>query len=512
MASIALPGLGAPDWILSVFILLVILGFPLALVLAFALEVTPAGISKAKSDNDDVPIHVGLGDYAILGLVAVIALSSLFQIFNGSSNLQDQISEGPALTKTEALDGPSVSGLQKRAAIAVLPFSNASTNETEDYFADGITIDIITRLQTLRLFPIISKNSTFAYRGQSLDARSVGEALGADYIVEGTVRRSDEQLRVTAQLIESETGYSIWSSTYNRPTGDLFALQDDIANSIASALAPEIKRSEISKARARPSADPTAYDLYLQSIRLSRTEDFAEVQIAKANLERAIEIDPNFAPPLVELAWIEHDRITYYVNETTWEQSVEARDNAFAYGEKAVALDPQYAGGHAIYGHMLLHYKKPKEGLIGLRRSVELNPSSSEHHSNYAWGLIANGEHDEAIKEYEIARTLNPQDPMAWEIYQNIGYAHLFSGRYQEAIASTNEGLLLNPNNFYSLMTMVCANNRLGRTIEAKAALEAFGKLAPTFSTKSLDLTSFSNEAIAVFKEDFFALGWEDAY
>lgn len=499
VASIMLPNLGAPGWVLSTFILLVILGFPLALILTWATDLSPA---EATNPSLETPAPVGLSDFAIIAMVAVIAAASIYQIMNMGRSGQEDI-----VTKS----GLVVSGIERRAAIAVLPFTNASTDKDQDYFADGITVDIISRLQSLRLFPIISQNSSFTFRGASVDVRKVGEDLGAKYIVEGTVRRAGDRLRVTAQLIEVDTGFSLWSETYDRDAGDLFDLQDDITQSIASALAPEIKRSEILKARAKPTDDLDAYDLYLKGIRLSRAEEFSDVLAAQENLLAAVRLDPEFAPPLVDLAWIEHDLITYHSDETTFERSKEARDKALAYGEKAVSLDPQLAEGHMIYGHMLLHFGKLDQGLSAFERAVQLNPSSAIIRSNYAWALFANGRYDRALEEMATGRRLNPNDPGLWEIYSNEAFIYMAMRRYEEAIANVNQSLLLYPENPYSFMTLVSCYNRTGRQEEALLAMENLKRVAPNFSTRTLDLTSFSATQIAGFRADFAALGWKES-
>lgn len=495
VASIMLPNLGAPGWVLSTFILLIILGFPLALILTWAAELTP---SAGADPGPEATMSAGMSDFAIIAMVAIIAAASIYQIMNAG---QEDI-----ITKS----GLVVSGIERRAAIAVLPFTNASADEEQDYFADGITVDIISRLQSLRLFPIISQNSSFTFRGASADVRKVGEDLGVKYIVEGTVQRAGERLRVTAQLIAVDTGFSLWSETYDRNTGDLFDLQDDITQSIASALAPEIKRSEILKARAKPTDDLDAYDLYLKGIRLSRAEEFSDVLAAQENLLEAVRLDPEFAPPLVELGWIEHDLITYYSDETTYERSKQARDQALEYGERAVSLDPQLAEAHSVFGHMLLHFGRLEQGLAALAHALALNPSSASIRTNYSWALILNGRQEEGLEEMTVSRRLNPNDPLVWEIYSNSAYAYLDMGRYQEAITNANSSLLLNPENPYSFMILVSGYHRDGRQEEALLAMENLKRVAPNFSIRTLDLTSFSATQIAGFRTDFAALGWSD--
>lgn len=511
VASVALPGFGAPGWALSFFILMVALGFPLALVLAWALELTPDGIRPMQKGTDaSANKSVNLQDYSIIGLVCIIAIASVYQIIDKTG---ETVSEQNSTALKETYDGNTglkVTGISGRAAIAVLPFTNASNDTSQDYFTDGITIDIIARLQSLRLFPIISKKSSFALRDETADSQTVGEKLGATYVVEGTVRRSQNRIRITAQLTEARTGYAIWTETYDHEAGDLFDLQDKITLSIASALEPELKRSEMLKARAGATTSTTAYDLYLKGLRLSRAENYSEVQTALTNLEAAIALDPKFAPAYVELAWIKHDRITYHSNNLTFEEARLSRDQALAYGEMAISNDPQLAAGHAVYGHMLLHYKKLGQGLASLERSVTLNPSSADSRSQFAWALIVNGRYDEAIQEYQIASQLNPNDPQIWEVYQNIGFANLYSGRFEAAIESTERSLSLNPNNFYAYMSLASGYLGMGERNNAQAAVEKIREIAPNFSTRTLDLTSFSTTQVADFKRDLKSLGWEN--
>ena len=343
VVEVMAPALALPDWVDGLVALLLIIAFPIVVVLAWVFELSPEGIVRTDpGDELELPPFGMLDTLLLIALVVVIVLWSYKLIGNGSAGLQ--------------LGEQSEQRQDKPSIVAVLPFTNVSADPEQDHLADGLAIDIGRRLESLRLFPIISPNSSFIYKNRTVTITQVGNELGVDYVVVGTLQRSGEQLRITAQLADAKSGFTIWSNTYERQIADLFELQDNIAKTVAASVAPELKRSEIGKTRSVKTEDMAAYELYLKGIRLDRTEGFDEALAARSFLLAAVERVPDFASAYVELAWIEHDMITYYGGETTFERKTEARDLALEYAQRAVLSNPQLAEAHSILGHMLLHF------------------------------------------------------------------------------------------------------------------------------------------------------------
>jgi TolB-like protein/Tfp pilus assembly protein PilF len=498
VVEVMAPALNLPEWVDGLMALLLIAGFPVSLVLAWAFDVTPEGVKRTGPADAEIPVRgFGAADGAILAALLVVAGLISYQLLTG----EPRNAAAPAITGA---------GLERPAVIAVLPFTNVSGDPGQDHVSDGIAIDIVGHLENLRVFPVISPNSTFAYKGRSPNIVEVGRELGADYVVEGTVRRAGEALRVTAQLSDAHTGYSLWSETYDRAFSDLFALQDDITRSVVASVAPEIQQSEIGKTRIQTTDDMDAYELYLKGLRPSRTEDFEAAMRAWQNLLAAVERDPDFAPAWVELAWIEHDQITYYASHTTLERQTEARDRALEYARRAVKLDPLLGEARTALGHMLLHFQRIEDANRELARAVELNPSSAWIQSYLGWGQIAAGNYEAGLAAIEMGLRLNPNDPRGWEYVSYQAWGYWWQGDAERALERANEALRMYPDNPYMMMSLVGIHRALGDEAAARASAKELRERFPEWTMTTFHLTSFPPERIEQFIEDLEAAGWED--
>jgi tetratricopeptide (TPR) repeat protein len=253
-----------------------------------------------------------------------------------------------------------------------------------------------------------------------------------------------------------------------------------------------------------------AYELYLKGLRPSRTQDFESMMRARQDLLAAVERDPDFAPAWVELAWIEHDHITYNASDTTLERSTEARDRALEYARRAVKLDPLLGEARSVLGHMLLHFQRIEDANRELERAVELNPSSASIQSELGWGQILAGNYEAGLAAYEMARRLNPNDPLGWEYVSREAWAYLWQGDAERALERANESLRMNPDNEYMVMTLVGIHRALGDEAAARASAKELRERFPEFPVTTLPLTSFPPERIEQFIEDLEAAGWKD--
>jgi adenylate cyclase len=497
VVEVMAPALILPEWVDGLVALLLIVAFPIVVVLAWIFEVSPEGIVRTGPGDKLKPPPFGMLDtFLLIALVVVIGLWSYKLIGSGSSELH--------------VDDQSDQRRGKPAIVAVLPFSNVSSDPEQDHLADGLAIDIVSRLESLRLFPIISPNSSFIYRNRSVTITQVGNELGADYVVVGTLQRSGEQLRITAQLADTKSGLTIWSNTYERQIADLFELQDDIARTVAASVAPELRRSEIGKTRSVKTKDMAAYELYLKGIRLARTEDYDQLLAARSFLLAAIERAPDFASAYVELAWLEHDRITYYNEYTTLEEATEARDLALEYARRAVSSDPQLGEARSIFGHMLLHYQRIDEGVKEMELSVKLNPSSARIHSQASWGQIVSGNYEAGLSSIETATTLNPLDPQLWEYISNEAYAYWLMGDYEKTREKAEESISLNPDNEYMYAVVISTFWQMGDPAAAREVALALTDKFPQFTLTTLEVTSFPPRAVSMFQTHLKAAGWRE--
>ena len=322
--------------------------------------------------------------------------------------------------------------------LAVLPFVNMSDERANDAFSDGLTEELIDRLSKVEGLQIVARTSTFQFKGQAQDLREIGRKLNATAVLEGSVRRSGDRLRIGAQLINVSDGLHMWSETYERRMSEIFAIQDDIARSIAGAMRIEL-RVGFSAHLPPPTANVEAYDLYLKGKSQLNHHALAGLELAADSFERATAADPGFAAAHAQLA-VNYGLLAYYQLRPAEQAWLRARGEA----ERAVALDPKLAAGHAALGFALGMYDwKWAEAERALRRAVALDRDSADAHTALAVAaLVPTGRLAEASSEFARGLELDPQSYLA-----NVGaaFALLAQGRYPEAIAQYQRAAEINP-------------------------------------------------------------------
>jgi TolB-like protein len=318
-------------------------------------------------------------------------------------------------------------------SIAVLPFDDMSTEVDERYFSDGVTEDIITELSRFRSLLVIARHSSFQFRGKDIDVRRVGRELNVDYIIEGSIRRSAGRLRITAQLIDAETANHIWAERYDRDSGDLFAVQEEIAQAVASTAGARVEDSRRQRAVRTDSATLEAYDLFLRAKAVNWMYSLEANKQALAWTEKAIKLDPSSAPAHAYYAMA---RFMQYVGHWTDDLDAALRD-AHRYSRKAVELDDSDVDARGAYGQALLAMRKFDEAGMHLSKGVELNPNNTEARCWYGMYLFCVGQYESAIDQFEAAKRRNPID-LAWMPWLKGG-AYFTADRYAEAIASFNQ-------------------------------------------------------------------------
>jgi TolB-like protein len=352
VADIMLPRLGVPEWAMSLIVLLVALGFPVALVLAWALDLTPDGIRRTESATPQEPAPSLLGRNTVLAatlLVIVGASLSAGWLLKPSGPARDRVAEG----------APHAS-----ASVAVLPFANFAV-EDEDYFSDGITEDIIAQLTRVPDLTVISRTSAMRYRNTELTLREIGAELGVGAILEGSVRRSDDRVRIVAQLIDVATDAHLWAETYDREVADIFAVQSDVAREIASALGRTLA-SPGAGGREPARTDPETYELYLRARHLWNQRRPDALRSAIQYLEEAIARDPGFALAHAGLA---DANGVLPLNDPT-APTLPSAESAMAAARRALELDPTLGEAYAAPS-------SPRIGVLVAMKSSSRVPSSS---------------------------------------------------------------------------------------------------------------------------------------
>ncbi len=350
-----------------------------------------------------------------------------------------------------------------------------SGDPEQDYFADGLTEDVITALSLWRSFPVIARNSTFAYKGTSPDIRRVGEELGARYVIEGSVRRSGERIRVTAQLINAETGHHVWAERFDRDLADIFDLQDELSQRIASTVAPELEFSETPRTRSATPQTLDAWELVQRGYADAFALDHDSILRAREFFTRAIEIDPGYARAHAALAFSHHREL--WLGLTGYSDDAIARIVDAAV--RAVSLDDSDSHCHAIMAVACFWTGEADRGLSECERAVALNPSSAHAQNMLGMGLVLASRPIEALPWIERSLVLSPRDPRQgiWLWIKSI--AHLTARQYDDAVEWARQATQRHAENFDAHLVLVASLGHLGRIEEARAALAAAKRHMP---------------------------------
>jgi len=365
--------------------------------------------------------------------------------------------------------------LPDKPSIAVLPFTNMSGDAEQEYFADGVTEDLITALSRIRWFFVIARNSCFAYKGQSTDIRDVARKLGVAYVLEGSVRKAGNRVRVTAQLIDGGSGNHVWAQRYDRDLEDIFSVQDEITETLAGAIEPELGKAERERARTRRPDDLRAWDLCQRGLWHTYKRTRQDLADAQHMFRQAIEIDPGLAR-----AYAAAEEAFFFQFVGGYVDTGEAaKADALRFAEKAVQLDGEDAFNRYALGRALTLVRRHDSAVFELRKAIELNPSFAQAHSALAMALATGGHPEEALPHIELAMRLSPQDPYFGQFLVRRAEACLFSGRVEEAVEAA-ERSLREPNIQWSRWAILAAAQaHLGRLEGARRSIEALRILRP---------------------------------
>jgi adenylate cyclase len=381
------------------------------------------------------------------------------------------------------MDELTVPGFRGAPAIAVLPFDNLSGDPEQEYFADGIAEDLITHLSTQGEFPVIARNSSFVYKGKAVDVKLVSRELGVRYIVEGSVRKAGDRIRVSAQLIDATTGHHIWAERYDRELRDIFDLQDEITEAIVLSMNPNLYRAETRRAIRRDAQDLDAYDSYLRSMwhfnKFTRDDNREAMRL----LRKAVEFNPDFSHALSLQAMIQ-----YFDIANQWTDSpAESVGEMVEAGKKALALDDGNPFAHLAVGAAYSLTAQPEKLIAACGRAIQLNPSLALAYGWTGVHLALLGRPNEAIENLEKALRLGPHNPEDWLFLYGMGMAHLGAGRYEEA-ADWALRSVQRRDWALAYRCLAASYAYLDRTEEAETALKEALRLQPGFSLANVSL------------------------
>jgi len=435
----------------------------------------PGGISISRAVHDQVRDRIDVC-FDDKGEIALKNIARPVQVFAISGAKESKTTVSPESKPGLALpDKPS---------IAVLPFTNMSGDPEQDYFADGMVEDIITALSRFKSLFVIARNSSFTYKGRAVDVKQVGRELGVRYVLEGSVRKAANRVRITGQLVDTATGAHLWADRFDGGLGDIFDLQDQVTESVVGAIAPAVEKAEIERAKRKPTACLDAYALYLRG--LARLYQFGNRQANDEALRlfnSAIELDPDFASAYGRAAFCYViAKINGWISDTA---------NAIAevkrLAQRAVELGKDDAIALAAGGNALAFVVRDLGVGAGLiDRALVLNSNLAEAWNFGGWVKIWLGEPETAIERFARAMRLSPLDPWLMGMRAGTAYAHFFLGRYDEAASWAAMALQDNPDYLPGLRITAASNAMAGRPEQAHKAVARLRQLNPALRVSNL--------------------------
>ena len=373
--------------------------------------------------------------------------------------------------------------LPDKPSIAVLPFTNMSGDPEQEYFADGMAEEILTALSYCKSLFVIARNSSFTYKGKAIDVRQVGRELGVRYVLEGSVRRSGDLLRFTAQLVDATSGAQIWADRFDGGISDVFKLQDRIAESVVAAIEPNVQLAEIERMKRKPVASLDAYDLLLRAQQLEYEFTQESFDAALRCLEQALNIDPNYAQAMALAA--------YCYAEQSQQGWLKDRARGTAEGIRLAARAVELAKNDANVLWMAAYAARQLSMDAQLAkelayRSLQLNPNSAIALAMTGWIEVALADPVKALEHLRRADRLSPCDPRAWFINTGMGMAHFQTSQYDESIVWLKKALAQNPHSAVALRVLAANLANLGQKDRASEAIRELLKIEPHLTISDL--------------------------
>ena len=489
VADLALESFGAPDWVMKTLLFLVLIGFVLALFIAWAYEMTPEGIKRAEDvdPNASITQHTGRKLDRMVIIVLLLAVSLL--VFDRYRDKPEPTPSTPETINAERVSEatPEATGptdlddktkeISDEPSVAVLPFVNMSSDPEQEYFSDGISEEILNVLTRIPNLKVAARTSSFQFKGRHLDVAEIGKQLRVNHILEGSVRKSGTTLRITTQLVEAETGFHVWSETFDRKLEDVFAIQDEIASAIATELETRLTTEQNT---ARTPIDMKAYGLYLKARTLVAARSESKLLEAIDILNAAIDLESEYAPAMATLAKA-YAVLPWFSGKLP---VGEAREQARQWANKALEIDSNNAEALSTLG---IVFSESDMNWIEARdlldRALKANPGSVAA-NNFRGDLATRtGDLENAMKYESRAAELDPLGPVQLTDLANV---YALKGDYDEVIRLANRALALDPGFFSAYRHLIDANFILGdieQLENVSSMLAAFPRVPPDITT-----------------------------
>jgi len=434
----------------------------------------PVRVYRARIEPEAAPSKWGEEKKPVVKRLSKAALAIIVVVVIAGAVILYQFVLRPSHPKTEVASKEKMAfPLPDVPSIAVLPFVNMSEDPKQEFFSDGMTEEIITALSKSPYLLVIARNSTFTYKGKPVKIKQVAEELGIRYVLEGSVRRSGEQVRITAQLIDAMTGYHLWAERFDRDLKEIFALQDEIAFKIMKTVHEKLQLTA-TRTSGREAKNVEAFLKRLEGrehlFRATKEDNI----LARKLFEEAIALEPHYASGYALLAW------TYMVDRLFGKSPKESLTRAIELGERAIALDDSEAGGHASLGFFYMYAGQFDKAIAHAERGVSLEPNSSDVLFNSGAALAYSGRPEDAIPLLHKAIRLNPFAPSLYPLSLSVAYRMV--GRFDEAVEQAKKAVERNPKDLLSHLALAAGCILAGREGEARTAAVEVLKIDPTFS------------------------------
>jgi adenylate cyclase len=377
--------------------------------------------------------------------------------------------------------------LPNKPSIAVLPFENMSGDPQQEFFADGVTEDIITALSRVRWLFVIARNSTFTYKGQPADVKRVSEELGVRYILEGSVRKAGNMVRITAQLIDATTGNHVWADRYDRSVEDVFAVQDEITQTIVSAIQPELGHVERIRLSRKALENMDAWECHHRGMEYIWHPEPAGLEKARECFEQALALSPEYTPALAGLAYRNYQCVAFGIGIEDAATREEVISEGIDFGRRAIAADDRDHFPYLALARVLTVKGDFDEAIDMSRQSLSLNPNEMHAHHALGVALMLAGRSAEALPELEMALRLSPMDPYRWATKLGMGICYYFLRDYVRSEEWVRKSIQDHAENLLSLSTLAAALAQQGRTDEAKRTYAEVLRIQPDHSLKTVD-------------------------
>ena len=485
VADLVLENTGAPGWVMQTILLVLALGFPVVVFFSWVYEVTPEGIKlESEIDRSQSTKHVTGRrlDRAITAVLIVALGYFAFDKFVLSTAREAALVEATTQAVTERVSVKPEVAASTEKSIAVLPFVNMSSDPEQEYFSDGISEELLNVLTKVESLKVAARTSSFSFKGQNKPVGEIAQVLGVEHILEGSVRKSGTQIRVTAQLIRVSDGFHMWSETYDRELVNIFAIQDEITEAIVSEL--RVKLNVQTQIASTTTSNPEAYQEYLRGRYYWNLRNTKNIYLAVEHFERATQLDPSYPEAWMGLA-------EAWVLLPIWEiddaKAPEQFENARLAAEKALALNPRSGRAYSVLAYMHMLKLEWFESFVNFELALSYESKNATIWHWYAYALVPVGKSSMAEDAFQTALEL---DPLSRIINTNAAEQFIFTGQYDVALDRVGQTLALAPDFAYAWQTKGLIHLARNEFVEARAAFREISEMAGSkgFELKTVDI------------------------